>query len=66
MIQNLPSYCLPYLCNVAIKFQINEAKLLNITPLLLLSTLFTASSAQSPVIVILPLASMYAPLYSQN
>ena len=38
------------------------AQLLNITHLFLSSNRFAASSAPAPVIVIVPLTSMYAPL----
>ena len=41
---------------------INRAKLLNITPLFLSSACCAASSAPSPVLVILPLTSMYTSL----
>ena len=95
MIQNLLSYHLANISNIAINFQMflnnyhyilsnytlallsfalsflciiyftssplqlmNRAQFLNITPLFLSSTCFSAASAPAPVIAILPLTSM--------
>ena len=41
---------------------VNRAQLLNITPLFLASNRLTASSFPAPVIVIVPLTSIYASL----
>ena len=41
---------------------VNGAQFLNLTPLFLSSNRFAASSTPAPVIVIVPLTSMYASL----
>ena len=47
-------------------YYINDAQFLNITPLFILSAHFAASAAPAPLLVIVPLTSMYASLLSHN